>query len=295
LLYWNEDFAATAMIALAHRFHQTVEADPNSVLPKNDGRLIHLTGKITTATAALDPAFRVTGSRVLRLRRKVEMFQWQEGTDGTAKRMGGPNSTQTFYAYHRVWSESWINSSAFRQSAGHVNPVMPMKSVTFDSPAPVLGAYHLDSAVIHEISDFTPFAVRRMPPIPPYTSPFYPAKPYQLESGSLYIGWKPSNPAIGDLRVTFEAVPAQVFSLVAAQAGQTLTPFHLADGNQIMLVEPGVLSATALFADAQQEERTFALILRCIVFLVMAISGALLVAQAASFFRYFLPGRGPKR
>jgi hypothetical protein len=114
LLYWNDGRAVEAISALNQGLHHVVDATPDAVLPANDGKLVHLTGQVTTTTPASDPAFGVTGDGLLRLLRKVEMFQWKEETNTTNQQsMGGSETTQTTYSYHRVWSEDAIDSGAF--------------------------------------------------------------------------------------------------------------------------------------------------------------------------------------
>lgn len=285
LLYWNEGRAVEAMSALNQGLHQVVEVSPDAVLLANDGKLVHLIGRVSTATPARDPAFGVTGDGLLRLYRKVEMYQWKEATSTTPQQsMGGSKTSQTTYSYHRVWSASAIDSGAFHHPAGHVNPVMPMRSVTFDSPAAMLGAYHLDPGVLDEISDFTPLAVAKAPARPLYPSPFYPARSYQIEDGGFYLGQSSANPAVGDLRVTFAAVPAQVLSVAATQAGNTLTPYHAANGYEIALIKPGALSAAALFAEKKQEERIITWVLRGVGFILMVIAFAMIAGPVTTFF-----------
>lgn len=285
LLYWNEGRAVAASSALDRSLRQVEEASPNAVLPGKDGKLIHLVGQIAAATSALDPAFAVTGHGLLRLRRSVEMYQWKEDESVTTQRsIGGSQTTQVTYSYHRVWSERAIDSGAFHHMSGHVNPVMPMRSITFDTPAATLGAYDVDPSVLDEISDFTPLAVTKAPPLPAYSSPFYPARSYRIEAGGFYLGQNPANPSIGDLRVTFEAVRSQFFSVVAAQVGNALAAYHAADRHKIALVEPGAFSAAALFSAKKQEERMLAWVLRGAGFALMVVAFALLAAPLVALF-----------
>lgn len=275
LLYWNEGRAVEAMSALNQGLHQVVEASPDTALPANDGKLIHLMGPIRTATPARDPVFGVTGDDLLRLSRKVEMYQWKEDTStSTSESMGGTKTTQTTYSYHRVWSDSAIDSGAFHHPSGHANPVMPIASARFGSSAATLGAYHVDPGVLDEISDFTPFEAANVSP----------PQGYQAQGGGFYRGQDSANPAIGDLRVTFEAVGSQVFSLVAAQVGDTLTPYHAANGYEIALIKPGAFTAVALFQEKRQEERMLTWILRGVGFILMVIAFALVAAPVATLF-----------
>jgi hypothetical protein len=274
LLYWNDGRAVEAISALNQGLHHVVDATPDAVLPANDGKLVHLTGQVTTTTPASDPAFGVTGDGLLRLLRKVEMFQWKEETNTTNQQsMGGSETTQTTYSYHRVWSEDAIDSGAFHHMSGHVNPVMPMNSVTFDSPTAMLGTYHVDRGVLDQISDLTPLEVANAPP-----------RGYQAQGGGFYRGQDPANPAIGDLRISFESVSSQVFSVVAAQVTGILTPYHADNGYEIALIKPGALTAAELFAEKRQEERIITWVLRAVGFILMVIAFALIAGPVATLF-----------
>lgn len=285
LLCWNEGRAVEASSALDRSLRQVVEVSPDRVLPDNGGKLVHLVGEIVTSTPARDPAFDVGGEDLLRLRRTVEMYQWKEDENSTAQQSsGGSEVTQTTYTYHRVWSEEPIDSGAFRHPQGHVNLVMPMTSTTFDAQTATLGAYRVDPGVLDQISQFAPFAATKAPQTPAPPSPFYPARSYHVEDGGFYLGQNSSNPAIGDLRISFSAVAEQVFSVAAAQAGTTLTPYHAADGYEIALIRPGSYDATALFAEKKPEERLLTWIFRGLGFFFMFLAFALLAAPLVTLF-----------
>ncbi len=274
LLYWNEGRTVAAISALNQGLHRVVEVTPDAVLPANDGKLVHLIGPVTTTTPARDAAFAVTGDGLLRLRRKVEMYQWKEDESAKAQQsMGGAQTTQTTYSYHRIWSEAPIDSGAFHHPVGHVNPVMPMSSVTFDTPAATLGAYHIDRGVLDKISDFTPFAVESTP-----------VQGYKAQGGTFYRGQDPANPAVGDLRVSFEAVPSQIFSVAGTQIVGTLTPYHAANGYEIALIKPGALTAAALFAEKKQKERIITWVLRGVGFAMMVVAFVLMAGPVAMVF-----------
>jgi hypothetical protein len=285
LLYWNESRAADEFSASNQGLHQVVEARPDTVLPANDGKLVHLVGQIRAAIPAQDLAFGVSGDGLLRLRRKVEMYQWKEETNSaTQQSMDDSPPTQPTYSYHRVWSENAIGSGTFHHMSGHVNPVMPMHSATFDSAAATLGAYRVETEVLDQISDFSPLAVARPPTMPSYSLPFFFVRPYVAEGGALYRGHDLANPSIGDLRVTFEAVYSQVFSVVATQLGSTLAPYHVVNGYESPLVKPGALSAAALFVGGKRERHTNIWLLRGVGFVLMVIALALIGAPMATHF-----------
>ena len=89
LLFWNEGRAVKEAQALEEGAKNVVAADPAAVDAAKEGRLVHLIGLADPRGELADPAFAVS-ARALRLRRKVEMYQWRqsEGTK-TIKNVGG--------------------------------------------------------------------------------------------------------------------------------------------------------------------------------------------------------------
>jgi Transmembrane protein 43 len=106
LLWWNEGRAVEAIRALDQGARQLVEANATAVDPANNNMLVHLSGAMTTPAPARDTAFGVGGDDLLRLRRNVEMFQWTEQkSTRSQKNLGGSETTETTYSYHKEWSD----------------------------------------------------------------------------------------------------------------------------------------------------------------------------------------------
>jgi hypothetical protein len=93
---------------------------------------------------------------------------------------------------------------------------------------------------------------------------------------------------VGDLRVRFEAIPAQTVSVVAAQAGGRLTAWRDANGYSIAVAQPGVASADALFQGQKWSESRLTWILRGVGFLMLLI-GFLCIASPLSTLFAVLP------
>src|SRR6185503_1536982 len=89
VLYWNEGRAVDAIRSLDQGAKQTIEAGANPS-PGNDGKLVHVTGPLTTSSAARDPAFHITAPNLIRLHRQVEMYQWeQQASSSSHEEIGG--------------------------------------------------------------------------------------------------------------------------------------------------------------------------------------------------------------
>jgi hypothetical protein len=261
LLYWNEGRAVDAIRALDRGSAAIVEASPTAFDPQAEGKLVHVSGMMQPTTAARDTVFGVTGAGLLRLSRTVEMYQWKEESSSQSQQsVGGSQTTQTTYTYEKVWSAQPIVSAKFKVTDGHQNPPMQQKSAMFDGTDVKLGPYRVDPSVLSKVSAFTPLQPQSAPPAG-----------YQAAGEGFYQGQNPSQPVVGDVRVSFTGVAAQTISVAAAQAGGVLTAYRDPNGYAIALAEPGVVSAAALFQDEKKSEATLTWILRGAGFLAMLI------------------------
>ena len=261
LLYWNEGRAVTASTALGRGAAAIVEVSATPADASATGKLVHVSGMMQPATPARDPVFGVTGDGLLRLSRVAEMYQWKEATHSqTHKSAGGSKTTETTYDYQHVWSAQPIDSGPFKVRDGHQNPPMDVRSATFDGGGVKLGAYRIDPPLLDKLAMFTPLPVRSAPPAG-----------YRTEGDGFYRGQEPDQPAIGDVRVTFTAIPAQTISVAAALSGGALTAYRDASGYTIALAEPGVVTAAGLFHDEMKSESRLTWILRGVGFVAMLI------------------------
>src|SRR5271163_2586594 len=260
LLYWNEGRAVYAIAALDQAARQVVEIDAAAIDPNADGKPVHLTGWMETSAPARDPIFGVGGDGLLRLSRKVEMFQWEEEkTTRSHKSAGVSETTETTYSYRKKWSDHPFDSTRFHEASNHRNSPMPVESTTINADGVRLGAYRIAPALLQEVTAFTPFE--------PETAP----AGYQKIGEVLYRGREIDNPAVGDLRVSFRAVPAQTMTVVAALAAGGLMPFHGVNGYRIALASTGALSAGEMFREKKHKENILTWVWRGFGFVVMLI------------------------
>ncbi|MGA3398353.1 MAG: TMEM43 family protein [Acetobacteraceae bacterium] len=261
LLYWNEGRAVTASRALGRGAAAIVEVSATPVDASANGKLVHVSGMMQPTTPARDPVFGVTGDGVLRLSRTVEMYQWkEEASSHSQQSVGGSKTTETTYTYQHVWSAQPIVSTQFKVRDGHQNPPMELRSATFDGAEVKLGAYRVDPPLLNKLAAFAPLPVPAAPPAG-----------YQAAGDGFYRGQDPNQPMIGDLRVTFGAIPAQTISVAAAQSDGVLTAYRDANGYTIALAEPGVVTASGLFHDEMRSEGRLTWILRGVGFVAMLI------------------------
>jgi hypothetical protein len=153
---------------------------------------------------------------------------------------------------------------------------MPVESTITNADGVSLGAYRIAPGLLQEVAAFAPFE--------PETAP----AGYQKLGDVLYRGREIDDPAVGDLRVSFRAVPAQTMTVVAALAAGSLAPFHGANGYRIALASPGTLTAGEMFREKKHEENILTWVLRGVGFILMLV-GFMLVFGPLSVLAGVLP------
>jgi len=211
LLSWNEGRAVTAAAGLKRGLGSIVEISAETVNPQNNAKLVYLNGTVAGVKPATDAwsGFSVTG--LLRLQRKVEMYQWLEReSETTSNNVGGSQTTQKTYTYVLGWSESPHNSAQFKNPAGHQNPAMPLKSQAFEANPVKIGVFTLGKSLIQDLNNFEPVQTLTKAPTG-----------YTVQGNTFYKGTNPEQPALGDVRVTYSAISARTYSIAAQQNGGT--------------------------------------------------------------------------
>lgn len=268
LLFWNEGRAVKRYKTLKEGGGKVVSVSADRIDPELDGQLVHVTGEAVTEDVLTDPTFGVQ-TRALKLRRTVEMFQWQESRrTETEKKVGGGERKVTIYDYHRTWSDRLIDSSSFKQPMEHRNPpTMPIGSQTWTAEPVTLGAYTLPRSLVDDISAYRPLDVEgsdgELKTIGDRTC--------EPAEDGYYCGFNSGTPEIGDLRIYYREVPPMTVSLVARQQGDTFSAYQTQAGGTISLLRTGVHSAEAMFQQAQTRNKWLTWLLRGAGLLVMAI------------------------
>lgn len=279
LLSWNEGRAVAAATGLKRGLSSIVEVSADTINPQNNSKLVYLNGSVSGVTPAVDPWNKLSATGLLRLQRKVEMYQWLERESETiSNNIGGSQTTQKTYTYSLGWAETAVNSAQFKVPAGHQNPAMPLKSQSFDASLVKIGAFTLDKTLVQDLTNFE--AVETLTQAP---------AGYRVQGNLLYKGVNPDQPMLGDVRVTYSAIAAQTYSIAAQQNNSTLTIYQDAKNNyKIALIEPGVVSAQKLFADQASTEKMITWACRIGGFLLLLIGFNLIMGPLAMLVA-FLP------
>ncbi|QQL46302.1 TMEM43 family protein [Sulfuriroseicoccus oceanibius] len=273
LLGWNEGRSVERYKTLKEGGGAVLSVASDSIDSSHDGQLVHTSGLATSDDRPADPEFGLsTGG--LKLVRTVEMYQWKENEEKeTRKKLGGGTETVTTYSYVKEWSEQLQRSADFKQAEDHVNPTeMRVQSARFTAKPVTLGAYTLAD---HQVSKINGAEGYTLPADYQVPATFGQA----TASGStIFIGADPAAPVVGDLRVSFQEVPEQEVSVVAAQVSDTFEPYQTEAGGTISLLERGTVSAKAMFETAQENNKVMTWVLRVVGLVMMFIGFNMLMA-----------------
>lgn len=179
--------------------------------PGLQGRMVRISGTPRVVVSPYDPDFnQQAGTPVLT--RHVQMFQWRE------LRLGG-NAT-----YELDWADTPQDSSRFAQPGGHANPgPFPIAARRFDAGSVELGGYKLDAALLHALPGSESVAPDAK------ALPANLAASFSLHDGALVTSAAPGAPRLGDLRVSWSAVPLQEVTVIARVDGDRLVAVPNAD------------------------------------------------------------------
>jgi hypothetical protein len=274
LLFWNEGRAIKTAQGLTEGAGIVRGVAADRVDAGNDGRLVHVSGMLSTGgpVADSDFAIRVQGVRLVR---HVEMYQWKEETQTeTRTKFGGGEERTTTYKYVRDWSDKPIDSTRFKEPRGHTNPVMTYQSREALAAGTRLGAFAVPDSLLRSFGERRPLAATEAQA---NALQIRINKPVTVIDGVLHVGRDPAQPAIGDMKVSFFQVPLQVASVVATQSGGGFVPFRTHTGTSVELISAGAVPAATMFQHAQEENVTFTWILRGVGMFVMFLGFAFIL------------------
>ncbi|HEX6861585.1 MAG TPA: TMEM43 family protein [Thermoanaerobaculia bacterium] len=284
ILFWNEGRAVKTARSLEEGSGAVVSVSPDLVAAGNEGKLVHVTGPISTDGPVVDGDLGVQATAV-KLVRNVSMYQWiEEEKSETRKKLGGGEETVTTYEYKKDWSSSPVDSSSFQVTEGHENPGgFPLPSETFVADPVRLGAFTLSEEQLAQIDE-----AKDLPVDAAAAESLPEGMTATVDKGAFYMGANPATPAIGDVRISFQVVnPAQA-SVVAVQTGNSFSPYAAEAGDTILLVEEGAHTSAEMFQTAQEANTVMTWILRGGGFLAMVL-GLFLVFRPLSVLGDVVP------
>ncbi len=173
--------------------------------PANEGRLVSIHGTLVVSDPPRDPQLGLVADGQAVLMRDVEMYQWQEICEVGACR------------YEGIWAAQRIDSTPFQTHTGHANPEIPFASTSLVGDG--MRVADLDVAPGLVVAAVEPVAY----PIEAGRLPPNLAATFDARNGDLYTG-VPDEPKVGDLHISYRAIPAGAINLTAIQRGSHLEP-----------------------------------------------------------------------
>ena len=123
-IIYNESREVKIAQDLDAKITQVLQVSIENVDEKNNDKLIHISGKISDIenVKLSDEVFQLNVDGSMKLKRSVEMLQWQENAIKRRKKVSKKDTKDTTsYKYVQVWSDKYINSKKF-QDPSYKNP-----------------------------------------------------------------------------------------------------------------------------------------------------------------------------
>lgn len=253
IIYWNENRDVHSLRSLSEALHAVKTLrDVDVSLAENDQKLVHLFGRLTTDRELSAPEYGVS-IRAVKLRRRVEMYQWfeeksfrEDGTDDDDDDDDDGDDRESdliTYSYHKTWHPEVIQSRMFYLSNQYANPtVMHIRDALEVVDIVRIGCFVLSPGLVDKINKFKPFTGHIRPPSPDI----------KLHAGLYYHTQNVWDPKIGDVRMEFAHAglagdQAEMVTIIAKQEGQKLVPFITYSGDQLSIIHFGRKSPEEIF------------------------------------------------
>ncbi len=214
LAVWTERSLEGYRVALAQHGGTVLDLG-HAMEPSADlqGQVVRIVGTPRVVVSPYDADFNQQSATPV-LTRRVQMFQWRE------LRLGGS------VTYELDWADAPVDSGRFAQPNGHANPgPFPIVGERFQSERVQLGGYTLGDALVRALPGSEPVA----PDLKTLPANF--AATFSAHGNALVTSAKPGAPRLGDLRVSWSAVPLQEVTVIARVDGDRLVAVpNAADG-----------------------------------------------------------------
>ncbi len=195
----------------------SVAVASNTIDASNDGLFVSLSGTLVSTEQLGDEPYMLP-NKYIALSRISEMYAWNEttSTTETVDEVGGGSTTTTTYTYDTGWTTSPQSSSSFEFAEGHENPSKSIESAYLTVTSAHVGAYQIDPTTI-TLPDGQAVDIQPDARIADYG--------YVQDGNFLYNG-APSSPQVGDMRLSYEALPNAIAVTVLGKINAgTIDPY----------------------------------------------------------------------
>ena len=271
IVSWNEGKAVEGFRAYLSGLDRITLQFSGEVDLENEGRLLYVSGKTFGLGPLEDKEFGIKAEGLC-LRRKVEMAQWVEKhyleEDSRGMEIVG-------FSYGIAWSENLIDSSLYTKP-DHDNPVERAHySKSFAPKDASLEQFHLAPEVCDSYKDYEKLEITEeiFNTIPPNIK-----LRMRLFNGGLFLGFKPENPAAGNLFITFHVAAPQSASIVAKQSGKKLVPALTMEGKDMTGFRKGDVSSEEMYSFPPGHGIVLAAALRLLALGLLAFAFGLVIS-----------------
>ena len=265
VLWFNEGSAVKNAKAIEEGGNSAISVSAEKLEPSNEGKLVHLSGLLKAEGSLKDEQFNLERENVLSLERRIEIFQWEEKVKKKEeKNLGGSKTTKTTYSYKKGWHDKLIDSSKFKKKEEHKNPSsLAIKAASKRQNTVKLGAFMLNDSLISKAGKKSKVqADSQMLE----AAPQFNGKTKHLVDGAIFYGADPSNPQVGDLKVSFSVKNPETVTIVAKQSDGLLTDYQTSNGVAFLELEKGALPLETVISNAQSRNSMKTWIFRAVGF-----------------------------
>ena len=248
LLWWNEYNNVQNIAALSSFEKEAIEISSEVVNPEYDGKAVTTNGKMTVIDEPLqDSDFAVVSMKTARLKRVVEMRQWEEKEDTD-------DNGHTSYHYNEVWSESVLGvPHNAAKDAENSRVQVPCKTKDYYANDVKVGAYNLSKNQIEGLAINADLAL----PSDLYLEGYHKSGTYFTNSTDL------EHPSIGDVRISWKYNDWTEASVAATISGNSFVDYKTPNSaNSINRVDKGLLTKAELVKNQKDENNMLKWILR---------------------------------
>ena len=270
LLVWNENNYVKQKAALNEWATLVQEATTTQIDSSLEWKEVHVSWETSSDAEALKDNVFWIETNDLKLKRTVEMYQWEEeSSEHCTDNVWWSEDCTTTYTYNKIWSDEAINSNSFHESSTYSNPTNRRYQSTEQSKSPItLWAYTLTTTFVNQLTNYQNINLNEQNVTTPEDYINNPDD-FHIQSNYIYI-WKDSNsPAIWDLRISFSSVKPWTVSIIWKQLWNELTTYTVSNGRGIALLEQWNVSASDMFLHAQQANKKITWILRLLGLFLM--------------------------
>ena len=191
---------------------QITDVSSESVDSKYEGKLVAIKGKLTYNDAVIsDTAFNVN-VKAPAFSRNVEVYQWVEDSE--------TKDDTTTYTYSKEWSSKIIDSDDFHTTSGHQNlkeDEIKYKGERFQTEETLkVGAYSLNNNFKTMLATDKDMSIPEDVTLP---------EGYVVYNKYITNSVDPANPAVGDIRISYQQADYNDVSVLGKQVGDTIESY----------------------------------------------------------------------